>query len=69
MVKSFRKEEFMANKKPQAKLELVLDTEEEITTEQMEEMKKKLESAIVLFFPEVSEDAEVRVVAQYKKRA
>ncbi len=69
MVESFRKEEFMANKKLQAKLELELDTEEEITTEQMEEMKKKLESAIVLFFPEVSEDAEVQVVAQYKKRA
>ncbi len=69
MVESFRKEEFMANKKLQAKLELELDTEEEITTEQMEEMKKKLESARVLFVPEVSEDAEVQVVAQYKKRA
>ncbi len=59
----------MAEKKLKTKMKMEFDTEKKITPKQKADLKKRLQSTIVLFFPEVSEDADVRVVAQYKKRA
>jgi hypothetical protein len=58
----------MAEQKLQTKMTMVFDAEKEITPEQEEDLKKRLQSTIVLFFPEVSKDTDILVVPRYKKQ-
>jgi hypothetical protein len=57
----------MQKRKPE--LKVTIEYPKKLTRDQEEELKKKMESTFVLFFPELGIESDIKVVPKYKAHA